>query len=255
MDEFVEKVVAFERGQGMVCGPWEQHWLLSRKAPESVRRYLRLAKEQPFLFMTRQGFQAMDVNDVNTAAFTARNNLAAATEGALLADTASSAPPQSIINQYCAIPANDPRAGKVYQVECTGIYSNTGTPTITWTPRWGTSTTIGTNVSLGASSAWTSITSTTNLPFYLYLTVAVRTAPPGATQGTVYATGYAKMGMPVTSSNFMADIYYGGGTGATTVDTSGQGTAGVGLQFGIAWSAQSASNTIQPMIWILRSLN
>jgi len=249
----VEEIVDRERANGLMLGPWERWWLINRNAPESVRRNLELAARRPGLQMARQGFASMDVNDVNTAAFTARNN--SASELNVLGDSANAVCPQAIINQFCAIPANDAKAGKVYQLEAGGIYSNTGTPTIIWTPRWGSSTTVATNISLGASGTFTTITSTTNLPWYAMLTVAIRTAPPGATLGTCYATGTVDLGIPVTSSQFTSTLYMGGGTAATTIDTSGQGASGCGITLNTTWSAASASNTLQTMWWVLRSLN
>src|SRR5205807_1327490 len=113
------------------------------------------------------------------------------------------------------------------RVTAAGTYSNTSTPTIIWTPRWGTSTTPATNVSLGASGTWTTITATSGLPWWVELEFDVRTAPPGATQGTGKGFGMVEMGIPVTSSQFVAGLYIGGT--AATIDTTGQGTAGCGL--------------------------
>jgi hypothetical protein len=250
----IAELIDRERQLGMICGPFERHWLLETRSPEHVRRVLKKAQEKPdYMAMARQTFASMDTNDVNTAAFSARNTSAA--ELNIIGDTISGTCPQSMLNQFCAIPANDPRAGKVYQVEFGAIYSNTGTPTIIFTPRWGTSPTVATNISLGASGMWTTITGTTNLPIFGQMTVAVRTAPPGATLGTVYATGTIDLGIPVTSSQFCATLYVGGGTAATTVDTSGQGAAGVGITMNVTWGTSSASNTLTTQWWIMRSLN
>lgn len=250
LDEVVER----ERMLGARCGPWERFWLIKNHAPSVVRRNLELARQHPGIVgMPRQGFEGMVDNDANTAAFNARNTSAA--ELNIIGADINGTTPQAMLNQYCAIPPNDPRAGKVYRLEATGIYSNTGTPTMIWTPRWGSSPTVATNVSLGASGTFTTITGTTNLPYHVYLTVTVRTAPPGATAGTVYASGWVKLGIPVTSSQFMTDMYIGGGTAATTVDTTGQGTAGLGLTMNLTWGTSSASNTSTCQIFFVRSLN
>jgi hypothetical protein len=45
------------------------------------------------------------------------------------------------------------------------------------------------------------------------------------------------------------------GSTAATIDTTGQGTAGCGIQIGITWGTSSASNTITCQNYILRSLN
>lgn len=240
-----EEIIERERANGIMLGPFHQQWLLDHRCPERVRRYIELGRQHPHLMMARQGFNSMDTNDANTAAFGAVNTSAA--ELNMIGAT------QAIINQYCAIPANDARAGKVYRVELGGVYGNTGTPTMIFTPRWGSSTTPGTNITLGANAAWTSITGTTALPYYICFTLAIRTNPPGATLGTAYGTGMVELGIPVTSSQVTATIMIGGT--AATIDTTGQGTAGCGLTMNLTWSASSASNTSTCNWWVLRSLN
>jgi hypothetical protein len=248
----IEELVDKEHAAGIRLGPFERYWLLEHRCPERVRRYLELAREHPHLVgMPRQGFAGMDINDVNTAAFSARNT--SASELNILGATINSVCEQAIINQYCAIPANDARAGKVYKLEAGGVYGNTGTPTIIFTPRWGSSTTVATNITLGASGTFTTITGTTALPFYALFTFTIRTAPPGATLGTGYGTGTVSLGIPVTSSQFVTDLYIGGT--AATIDTTGQGTAGCGITLNATWGTSSASNTITTQWWILRSLN
>lgn len=240
----VDEIIERELAAGVPFGPVHRHWLLQR-APEKVRRNLELARQHPDLLMARQGFASMDVNDVNTAAFGAINTSLA--ELNMLGAT------QAIINQFCAIPANDARAGKVYQLEMGGVYGNTGTPTIIITPRWGTSATPATNITLGPSGTFTTITGTTALPYYIVFTLAIRTSPPGATLGTGYGTGIVSLGIPVTSSQFMTDLYIGGT--AATIDTTGQGAAGCGLTMNATWSASSASNTSTCQWFLIRSLN
>lgn len=241
----VEEIVDKEHAAGVRLGPFERFWLVEHQAPERVRRYLKLAQEFPHLVGARQGFASMDVNDVNTAAFAAINT--STSELNMLGAT------QAIINQYCAVPANDARAGKVYKLEMGGVYGNTATPTIIITPRWGTSTTPATNISLGASGTFTTITGTTALPYYIYFTFAIRTSPPGATLGTGYGTGVASLGIPVTSSQFVSQLYIGGT--AATIDTTGQGAAPPGITMNATWSASSASNTSTCQWWSLRSMN
>lgn len=240
-----EELIERERAAGVPLGPFHQQWLLDNRAPERVRRYIELGRKYPHLQMARQGFNSMDTNDVNTAAFGAINTSAA--ELNMLGAT------QAIINQYCAIPANDARSGKVYRIEMGGTYGNTGTPTMVFTPRWGSSTTPGTNISLGPNAAWTSITGTTALPYYICFTVTIRANPPGATAGTAYGTGTAELGIPVTSSQVAATIMLG--NTAATIDTTGQGAAGCGVTMNLTWSASSASNTSTCQWWVLRSLN
>jgi len=245
IDEIIEREIA----AGVAFGPVHRHWQLLR-APEKVRRYLELARTSD-IYATRQGFAGMDINDVNTAAFNARNT--SASELNIIGADINGTTPQAMLNQYCAIAPNDARAGKVYQVEAGGIYSNTSTPTILFTPRWGSSPTVATNITLGASGTFTTITATTNLPFYIMFTLAIRTAPPGATLGTAYGTGVVSLGIPVTSSQFMTDLYIGGT--AATIDTSGQGAAGCGITMNVTWGTSNVANTLTTQWWLMRSLN
>jgi len=241
----VEDLIEREAAAGMPFGPFHRHWLLEC-APEKVRRNLELARKHPQLLgMPRQGFQAMDLNDVNTAAFAAINTTVAETN--IVGST------QALINQFCAIPANDARAGKVYKVMFGGQYGNTGTPTVIWTPRWGSSTTPATNVSLGASPTITTITGVSALPVYGEFLFAIRTSPPGATLGTGEGHGFVAMGIPVTSSQYVQTAYMG--NTAATIDTTGQGAAGCGLSINITWGTSSPSNTFTCESFLIVSLN
>lgn len=244
-DELIDQ----ERDCGIFFGPFHRQWLLER-APEKVRRYLAMAPGSQIMG-ARQGFASMDVNDANTAAFTARNTSAA--ELNMIGADAAGTTPQAMLNQYTAIPANDARAGKVYRLNMGGRYGNTATPTVIFTPRWGNSPTVATNITLGASGTFTTITGTTALPYLVEFTMVIRTAPPGATLGTGIGTGRVSLGIPVTSSQFVTDLYVG--NTAATIDTTGSGTAGCGLTMNLTWSASNAANTSTCEWLVLRSLN
>lgn len=252
-----EELIEHERRLGMPVGPFHREWLIRNVAPERVRKQLQLAREHPHIQGINQSLASnIAAQGVNTVAFAARNTLA--TELNILqvpGGAAAGATDQATINQYCAIPAGDPQAGRAYEVDAAGIYSNTVTPTLIWTPRWGTSTTVATNISLGASGTFTTITGTTNLGWLVTYFLWVRTSPPGATQGTVYTMGTVDMGIPITSSQLASTLIIGGGTASVTVDTSGQGAAGVGVTLNITWGTSSASNTLTTQAWMLRSLN
>lgn len=233
----VSELVDKERSWGMQLGPFERFYLLNQPhVPERVRRYLELARRYPHLVgMPQQGFTGMITGPggVNTAAFAAINTS--------LAELNMIGATQAIINQYCAIPPTDIYPGKEYELRMSGTYGNTATPTMIFTPRWGSSTTPATNISLGANAAWTSITGTTGLPYLIEFTFTIRTTPPGATLGTGKGFGKACLGIPLTSSQVTAEILFGGT--AATIDTTGQGAAGCGLTMNLTWSASSASNT------------
>jgi hypothetical protein len=240
----VEDVIERELADGFAMGPFHRHWLMER-APEKVRRNLELAKKYPHIVNARQGFASMDANDGATASFAAINTTT--TETSLVGNT------QATINQFCALAVADARAGKVYKVNAYGAWGNTGTPTIIWTPRWGTSTTQATNVTLGASATLTTITGITALPWYLEFIGTVLTSPPGATTATFKGRGIVFLGIPATSSQTVQPLQFGGTS--ATVDTSGQGTAGSGIQITVTWGTSSASNTVTCDNYILRSLN
>lgn len=161
---------------------------------------------------------------------------------------------QGMVNQFCAIPANDAYAGKIYEVKFGGIYSTSATaPTLIITPRWGNSTTTSTNVTLGASPTTTMIASASSLPFYGQFTFVVNTANPGVTNGTGRGYGFCVMQIPVTSSQVALTIPFGGTL--ATIDTTGQGTAGCGLQIDFTWGTASTSNISTVHYWFLQSLN
>jgi hypothetical protein len=242
LDQCVEQ----EQAAGFPLGAFHQRWLIENRASADVRALLAKGRANPDLRMVRQGFEAFISNDPATAAFAAINTSLA--ELNMLGAT------QAIINQFCAIPANDPVAGKTYQIKLNGTYGNTGTPTMIFTPRWGSSTTPATNISLGPNSAWTSITGTTGLPYLIVFEFTVRTSPPGATLGTGIGFGTVTLGIPLTSSQVSAVIPIGGT--AATIDTTGQGGAGCGLTMNLTWSASSVSNTSTcQQAYPVRSLN
>jgi len=250
----IEEIVDKERSAGLKLGPFERFWLLEHRCPERVRRYLELARKHPHLVMARQGLSTMDINDVNTTDFIARNT--SASELNMINDssgTASGATTQACINQFCAISPNDARAGKSYLLEMFGVYGNTSTPTMIFTPRWGTSTTPGTNITLGASTSFTSITGTTGLPYYIDFRFDIRTAPPGPTLGTGKGRGIVTLGIPATSTQVTIEIFIGGT--AATIDTTGQGAAGCGLTMNLTWGTSSASNTSTCEHFLIQSRN
>jgi hypothetical protein len=244
----VEDLIEREIASGMPMGPFHRRWLLQR-APEKVKRDLEMARLHPHLYMMpRQGFLAPDINDINTSDFNARNTFT--TEVNLLGGDANGAPSQGLINQFCAISPNDARAGKAYLLKFGGIHSTTGTPTIIFTPRWGSHVTIGTNVILGVSQTLTTGSGVSAQPFYGEFLFGIKTSPPGATAGTGKGHGFVAIGTATTTAAVVTM-----GKTLATIDTTGQGTAGCGLQMGVTWSASSASNTITPENWIIFSVN
>jgi hypothetical protein len=239
----LEDIVERERSVGIRGGVFEREWLRKHRPFSSPLH-------KAFHRMPQTSFTGIPDNLAGfpTAAFAARNTSAA--ELSMLGDTANGAPPAAMIQQFCALSPNDARAGKSYEVMFGASYGITGTPTIIFTPRWGSSTTIGTNVSLGVSPTMTTVASPTN--FFGHFVFGIRTAPPGATLGTGIGHGFVLLGNSGTTPYGIHGVV--GGT-AATIDTSGQGTAGLGLQFGVTWGTSSASNTYTPQWYIVRSIN
>lgn len=248
----LDQMVELERTRMGNLGPAHRYWLTLR-APERARRWLEKERARqsagfPPITATRQGFASLDINDPNTADFDARNN--SASEIAMISNSANGAPPAGLLTQFCTIAPNDAKAGKGYHLFAAGIYSTTGAPTLIFTPRWGSSTTIGTNVSLGVSNTITMGSGVSNLPWLLDFYFVIRTSPPETDSGT--GKGHGQVVVQIsTSSTTTSNI----GKTAATIDTTGSGTAGCGLQVGITWGTASASNTLTPEIWFIQSLN
>jgi len=247
-------VIDLEKASGFEFGPFYKEWLMMR-APEKVTRWIEKERERVRLgyapiVATRQGLMAADINDPLMAAGTivSRNN--SVSEINLLGDSANGTCPQAIINQFCAISPNDARAGKMYVMKFGGIHSTTGTPTLILTPRWGTSTTVATNVSLGVSQTLTTGSGVSAQPFFGEFVFTIHTNPAGATQATGKGHGFAVFG---TSTTAAAPVTMG--KTAATVDTTGQGTAGCGMTMNVTWGTASASNAITPETFIIFSAN
>jgi hypothetical protein len=110
---------------------------------------------------------------------------------------------------------------------------------------------MATNVTLGASATLTTITGITALPWFLEFLGTVLAAPPGVTAGTFRGRGVIYLGIPATSSQTVQPLQFGGTS--ATVDTTGTGAAGCGIQMTVTWGTSSASNTITCENYLLRS--
>lgn len=140
-----------------------------------------------------------------------------------VANTASATALQSY-----TVPANDPIAGAVYTMTGYGVYSDTGTPTLTFTLYWGGVA----GTSLTAVPAITLGSGVTNVPYSYTVTVNFRSATSAVATinlslGTSAATDAA--------SSFVA-------VSASPVAVTS--TSANALTLGVTWSAASASNTI-----------
>lgn len=130
--------------------------------------------------------------------------------------------------QTFTVPANDPQAGAVYRVAGYGVFSVTGTPTLTFALYWGG--TGGTQlISIPAVTAAAGIT---NAPFYYEGLLNFYTA----------TTVMVRLRLTVdTSTATDAVATFLNCTAATVTVTTNANSA---LAMGFTWSAASASNTI-----------
>ena len=130
--------------------------------------------------------------------------------------------------QSFTVPANDPTVGAVYSMYGFGVYSDTGTPTLTFTLLWGgvAGTTIATipAITLGAGI--------TNVPFSYRAVVNFRTA----------TSCWANINLALGTS--AATAASSGFTNTTTTATTVTSNVASALTMGVTWSAASASNTI-----------
>lgn len=230
----LDHIVERERRSGMVLGPFEQRWLLERKAPRDVRRLIEKARLNPKLVGGRQGFMSMDVNDFPPTNFTAVT--ASATETNLWTPAI-----------WSPIPANDMRAGKAYKVSFGGVYTSTGTQgVLTFTPRAGQSSTPASNATLGASNATAPAASLTGAAWYGEFTMGIRSLGLAASGATASGNGFVIVQGAAAAT---AINYVMGGTNPTNVDN----TAASGLIVSLTISV--ASQSYQANWVIMQSLN
>jgi hypothetical protein len=130
--------------------------------------------------------------------------------------------------QTGTVPASDPQAGSVYEVEGYGVYSTSGTPTMTFAVYWG-----GTAGTLIASiPAITAPSGVTNATFKYRARITFRSSTS--------VTAELDLLLVNNTSTGAASPYAGTPTAPTTVTTS----ASSALAVGFTWGTASASNTI-----------
>ena len=156
-----------------------------------------------------------------------------ASEGSLLAGT----------NLQPVLPAffwGTQDRGKSLHVRAAGVFSTTGTPTLTFQLRLGP--TAGSaylsGTSIGVSAAITTSSGVTNKPWFLEYHVVGRTPGIGTTNATL--SGY---GLIWSGGGFASPFFYHFPDGATWTYTLDGGLTQY-FQISCTWSASSASNTI-----------
>ena len=167
-------------------------------------------------------------------------------DGTAVASTSSEASLMTGLNDQPVIPAFDWTGARAFcrsiSIKAAGIFSNTGTPTMIFQARLGT--TAGSSYlsgqSVGVTAAITTTTSSTNEWWELELDLTLRTPGIGSGNATISGNGRVMSGM------FAAPYIYP--MEPTTPDTATWTTThdlGVDQYFNLSltWSANSASNT------------
>jgi hypothetical protein len=151
--------------------------------------------------------------------------------------------------QYTPIPANDMRPGKMYKVSAGGIISTSTSGTLIITPRFGASSTVATNITMGASITQTVPVSVSNVAWFLEFIAVCRTiGAPGSATATVMGTGSFSANATGSAGTGFSMSF--GGTSATVQ------TDGAGVPPGIAISTTlSVAGSITPMFACIQSLN
>ncbi len=149
-----------------------------------------------------------------------------------------------IPTQYTTIPANEPRAGKVYELIVGGTITTGTSQTITLQPRLGTTIS---GVVLGPSSAQAIVASVTTVGFIAKYYLAYRSIGLGSGTSTCVGNGFWNSGGAIATAGSSMDVFCSS-SGAVTVDTSTAQALWFGVQIGTA-------PTIIPLWHVWRSLN
>jgi len=131
--------------------------------------------------------------------------------------------------QSFTIPGNDPIAASVYRMIGYGVYSVTGTPTLTFALYWGGIA----GTILASVPAVTATSGITSAPFYYEAMVCF--------QSTTACTAVVVLDIDSSAVTDAVSRFVGTPTAATSGLTT---TSNQALTMGFTWSAASASNTI-----------
>ena len=143
------------------------------------------------------------------------------------------------------IPANYMADGRVLRLRCFGKLSTTGTPTMTFSIRWGGVA----GTLLAVTEAMTMGSGVANVNWEL--NAIIQTRANGAT-GSLLVMGFAQIHTSATAivtNTFGVSGY--DAPAAVTADLS----IDKALSVTATWSASSASNTLTGMMYLLESLN
>jgi hypothetical protein len=145
----------------------------------------------------------------------------------------------------CQIPANEPRAGKIYELTVGGTFTSGASGTMIITPRYGL--VIG-GTSLGASPTQTIVPSITTAPFLYRCLLAFRSIGLPGVNSTVVCSGKWESGGAIATQSSQTAVAHSTVGAAISVDTS----IASGLWIGITCSV---APSIIPQWHFWRSLN
>jgi hypothetical protein len=143
------------------------------------------------------------------------------------------------------IPANEPRAGKIYELTVGGTITTSTAGTMIITPRYGL--VIG-GTSLGASPTQNYVPSITTAPFLYRCLLVIRSIGLPGANSTVICTGKWESGGAVATASSQTSVAHCTTGAAISVDTSVAAGLWIGLTVSVAPS-------IIPQWHIWRSLN
>lgn len=165
----------------------------------------------------------------------------ATSDGTAVANTTT----ETIVFPNVIIPANYMQDGRTLRLRAFGKLSTTGTPTSTFTIRWGgVSGTI-----LAVTEAITNANNAANVIWSLEAFITTRT---NGSSGTLFVTGEVMVNTTTTanvSQNFGVSGF--DAPAAVTVDL----TADTALSLTTTWSAASSSNTLTGNQYYIESIN
>jgi hypothetical protein len=184
--------------------------------------------------MSKQTFVSADVSDFPPASHTAVGNTVTRTN-------------LWVPGIWTPIPALDVRAGKTYHLRCGGIISATAAPTIIFNPTFGSSTTPGSNVALGASTTF-AVGTVTNAAWYAEFIVGFRQIGVAASGATATGNGIVVISGAAAAISQVVVI-------GSTVPTNIDQTTTQGMCLDVTWGTAAVGNTITAQWTFLQSCN
>jgi hypothetical protein len=145
---------------------------------------------------------------------------------------------------FTPIPANEPRAGKIYELQVGGTVTTGTAGTLIITPRFGT--VIG-GTSLGASPTQNYVPSITTAPFLYRCLLVFRSIGLAGANSTAVCTGMWNSGGAVATASSGATVTHNS-SASVSIDTSIDSALWIGVTFSVAPS-------VIPFWHVWRSLN